>query len=147
MPQTVIIPASFDRERRVLQCATEDELLAFCNKIRKAGEVDVLKALLPAVPGNSSHCLIAKGLNFSCTIRPNSSQTRLPGGGLRWYMRFPFGLGEAQMQKIANVIGAALSFNGLSYEVLLPEDIGNAAEAFDVGVAFRTYRESDASYS
>jgi hypothetical protein len=50
--------------------ASRDEILEFCNKVREAGEGDVLDALLPGRPTVEHSCLIAVNLNFSCAVKP-----------------------------------------------------------------------------
>jgi hypothetical protein len=51
-------------------CATEEQTLAFCNAVREAGGAGTLGALLPSFPSDASACLIAKGLNFGCEVKP-----------------------------------------------------------------------------
>lgn len=48
--------------------ATMEELAEFANKIRAAGGGNPLDALMPSVPEDASQCLIAKNLNFNCTV-------------------------------------------------------------------------------
>lgn len=50
---------------------SQEQVLEFCNKIRKAGGADVLPSLLPGIPMNSNGCLIANNLNFDCSIGPS----------------------------------------------------------------------------
>lgn len=46
-----------------------DELLKFCNEVRRiGGSNDLLKSLLPSTPGNAQTCLVALNMNFNCTV-------------------------------------------------------------------------------
>lgn len=53
--------------------ATLEELQEFANKVREAGGGNPLDALMPAVPQDPKQCLIAKNLNFNCTVQPSST--------------------------------------------------------------------------
>lgn len=50
--------------------ASIEKVLEFCNAVREAGGANPLDALLPSVPAESDSCLIARNLNFSCTVTP-----------------------------------------------------------------------------
>lgn len=57
------------------QTETPPELqhvLEFANKVRNAGGANPIDALMPSVPEDSSACLIARNLNFSCDVEPIS---------------------------------------------------------------------------
>lgn len=67
------------------ETASLETVLEFCNDVRDAGGANPLDALLPAVPQDSKKCLIARNLNFSCSVMPEprviSSVTEYD-----WYM-------------------------------------------------------------
>lgn len=127
--------------------ATEKELLAFANKVRKAGGGDVIKALLPSVPADPSYCLIANALNFQCDV--------MGGYGPKcntWAMEIQ---GTEETKKLVLKIAKKLNlraeidpYTSFNYRtgkrdqyyacaILLPAVIGNCAYAFDEGVAFQ----------
>jgi hypothetical protein len=56
--------------------AGPDEILKFVNKVRDIGQADILDALLPSVPQDSQSCLIARNMNFQCTVSPDEGLTR-----------------------------------------------------------------------
>jgi hypothetical protein len=55
--------------------ADPEEILKFVNDVRKAGQADILHALLPSIPQDSEACLIARNLNFHCDISQNYALT------------------------------------------------------------------------
>lgn len=122
---------------RTYRAATRPVLLAFANKVREAGGGTPLAALMPAVPANPQQCLIARSLNFSCAVRPESIAHHLcetfPSGAVRWVMDID---SEAKAFEIAKKAGLDLRYNKKSkrFVLLLPEEIGNAALAFDYRV-------------
>lgn len=128
-----------DRQRRLHSVATEEELLAFANKVREAGGANVLEALLPSKPGNPNTCLIANALNFSCSICPMDEHfDTYPHEG-RWQMVLPENTDHDQIAKLHEVIGGDLIGSGTAYDrfaITLPREIGNAANAFDYSLAF-----------
>lgn len=116
----------------VLPVATEEELLEFCNKVRQAGGANVLEALLPSVQQSSYSCLIANALNFGCSVSPYMN-------GI-WLMRFPENISASQRKAISEATGLDVRPGvGKSWVMELPEHIGNAAKAFDWGLAFTEY--------
>ena len=132
--------------------ATEDELLAFCNRVRSAGGAEVLEALLPSDPNKSHTCLIANNLNFGCRVMPGRTAEQLPLfiNGTRsrqWFMVLPGNLTAAVVYKVAKAIwdGDAPEDAIVPYEseralaIKLPEAIGNSAQAFDKGLAFHDF--------
>lgn len=58
------------RNVKDIEPASLETVLEFCNDIRNWGGGNPLDALLPAVPGHSESCLIARNLNFSCAVEP-----------------------------------------------------------------------------
>lgn len=105
--------------------ATLAELKKFANKVRKAGGGNPLDALMPAVPADSSQCIIAKNLNFNCEVGAI-------GDGY-WAMWID---DEVTRDKIA----AALRLKPVEqeeidecpiYGVELPVEIGEVARDFD----------------
>ena len=143
-------PACGRNKRGKVPVATEDELLEFCNSVRQAGGAEVLEALLPSTPGVPSECLIARGLNFDCTVGNTVYGMAWNGTGLRdgffipgtdscfWVMTVHYGNSEDSMAK-AQEVANALGLTQFANEIALPEHIGNAAEAFDQRVAFTEY--------
>lgn len=107
--------------------ATHIELLEFVNRGRKAGAANLLPELLPSDPGNSSQCLIANALNFGCSV---------DGHGDNWWMQLPVGMGTDRVDAIAEALGCE-RVDGCIHRLRLPKHIGNAALAFDRGVAFQ----------
>jgi hypothetical protein len=49
-------------------CATLEEVHQFANAVREAGGGNPIDALMPAVPVSGQECLIAKNLNFNCSV-------------------------------------------------------------------------------
>lgn len=114
-----------------LTAANRAALLEFANKVREAGGGTPLSALMPSVPQNHQQCLIARALNFSCAVGPEQGidVERFPSGAIRWVMRVS---SEEKTIEIAKSAGLDLRFEGLNLVLLLPEEIGNAARAFDL---------------
>lgn len=109
--------------------ATLEELLVFANAVREAGGGNPLDALMPAVPEDASQCLIAKNLNFNCTVAPGG-----PDG--EWCMGF--GGNQELRNRIAESLDLAIwdyqppTLTGSSqYFVILPPEIGQVANDFD----------------
>lgn len=112
--------------------ATEAELLEFANVVREAGGGEVIPALLPAIPGAPSSCLIARALNFECVV---DGSTHIQG---RWDM---FVSSAELAERIAEAIDTVVYEEDEGSYIILPDYIGKAAEAFDRGLAFTDYRE------
>lgn len=104
-----------------VEYATEIELLDFANRLRRLGGANVIDAFMPSVAGSAKHCLIANALNFSALVSPC-----VPGNG-RWQMNFPDNVSTETIDRIANALGLARYGTGL----ILPQLVGNAANAFD----------------
>lgn len=105
--------------------ATFEETLAFANAVREAGGGAPLDALMPAVPADSTKCLIAKNLNFNCMVA-------VRGNG-RWQMTFE---DKETRDKVAEKLGLKALTDwdqpGRSYfNLLLPKEIGQVAADFD----------------
>lgn len=64
--------------------AEENEVLEFVNKIRIAGGADVIDALFPSVKSDAQACLIARALNFNCSVNGASFSTRA-----QWIKEYP----------------------------------------------------------
>lgn len=124
--------------------ATIGELREFCNIVRKAGGANVLDALLPAIPQDSSSCLIARNLNFSCQVEPcgETIANLIPAKikkKFNLYRHNPWMMvlhDEDLAERIASAIGScvveiSLSTNNTTYNIPLPYKISNCAEAFD----------------
>lgn len=119
--------------REQVPVATEAELLEFVNRARAAGGANVLEALLPSVPSDPEFCLIANGLNFGCRVDSVNDD---------WAMILPR-MPLERAQAIADALGCELDTDSVEWEIRLPEHIGNAAEAFDRGVAFQEFAGGD----
>lgn len=135
---------------RKLPVATEEELLDFANKVRQAGGAAVLEALLPSLQSDSQQCLIANALNFGCEVDvPDiDNDIRYRDGSLKWVMHFPETMSEYDRRRIIDAVpGRAIRCwdNSPFYDkstvlaLLLPKHIGNAAAAFDHGIAFQNF--------
>jgi hypothetical protein len=124
--------------------ASFDEVLNFCNAVREAGGANPLDALLPAVPSDSTSCLIARNLNFSCTVTPSGDHYQAE----LWYME----IDDPQIVEtiIDNVDGAEpfVDLNGRVYatRVLLPPEIAQVAIEFDRWEVSEVSTESDPAF-
>jgi hypothetical protein len=111
--------------------ATLDELLDFANKVREAGGGNPLTALIPAVPEDSSQCLIAKNLNFNCRVDSMGASNEFDKTQL-WGMYLE---DEGTRDAIADALDLSTfeqpSDNGEEYGVVLPKRIGQVANDFD----------------
>jgi hypothetical protein len=135
MPQMLRLVTGF----APVPVATEAELLDFCNKMRAAGDADPIGSLLPSSPGNAYECLVANACNFNSTVRPSGVRDE-DTGALNWIMYFPYNMETEHVERIAASVGCETStheYNGTTMR--LPEHIGNAAHAFDLGLAFTDY--------
>lgn len=109
-------PQFYDGLGNIITYATEEEVIEFANKIRKAGGANILDTLMPSQVSNTRHCLIANALNFSCRV---ITVYKLEGGQFKWNMILPSNLElSIDCERIGNAI-------------VLPQHIGNAAHAFD----------------
>lgn len=112
--------------------ATLEELKEFANAVREAGGGNPIDALMPAVPEDSSQCLIARNLNFNCVVEP---AYRL-GLGDKWIM-------AVDSREVRNKIAEKLRLRRLNlisnssweevprYAVVLPNPIAQVARDFD----------------
>lgn len=115
--------------------ASIQEVLEFANKVREAGGANPLDALMPAVPAQPHACLIAKNLNFNCSVYGVDGHYDSDGNPM-WAMWF-----TPEDREIRDRIADSLdlprvsesSWNGapLKEGVVLPERIGNVAQTFD----------------
>jgi hypothetical protein len=133
---------SFEHHGEIIEYAEESELLDFANRVRAAGGGEPVAALFPAIPSDPNSCLIAKALNFGCTVDgwygPNRDENS-PQGGLRWVMYIDNDYDE--VEKIAEAVDCEmipLDYSDQERDngeympgFVLPERIGNAACAFD----------------
>lgn len=100
--------------------ATLPELIEFANDVRQAGGGNPLDALMPAVPQDSTQCLIAKNLNFNC---------RVSGYNGAWAMWVD---DSATADRIADGMGLeCIHLGKAAHGVILPEAIGQVATDFD----------------
>lgn len=131
--------------------ATEQELLDFANKIRKAGGADILDALLPSIPTDPESCLIARALNFRSSVGPARFGYFKDGSDLwvMWPQQGDTTASNALARKLAKKLRmrvhvqtgdpCPLSVEDHASEIVglrLPKHIGNAAWAFDGDLAF-----------
>lgn len=113
--------------------ATLEETHAFANAVREAGGGNPLDALMPAVPEDSTQCLIAKNLNFNCAVQPSGKTS-----DNFWVMVV---YDKEVRDRIASALGLrkindpiALQQEDVEvpvYGVRLPQEIANVAMAFD----------------
>lgn len=100
-----------------IERASNKKIQNFCNKVRKAGGGNPLDALMPAVPQDSSRCLIARNLNFNCEVDTNDEG--------QWQM-------YVSDTETATKIAKALKLKVDYYNhIVLPPEIGQAAADFD----------------
>lgn len=121
----------------VTKRASLERLLDFANKVRAAGGGNPLDALMPAVPQDSTQCLIAKNLNFNCRVDQGGIDDRES----RWVMWV--GDDAELAHKIASHVHCTPVFQRRveyfgeapknDYGVMLPPDIGQVAADFDAG--------------
>lgn len=114
-----------------VQYATEEDTLAFANKVREAGGGEVLTQLLPSEPQKANSCLIANALNFSCHVNPGDGT--YPNGEDVWVMLLH---DDALTRRIAKGIRCNTVYVGKSKStrqltIKLPKLIGNVAAVFD----------------
>lgn len=107
------------------------EVLDFANKVRAAGGGNPIDALMPAVPEATTECLIAKNLNFNCSVKGTEDYTAV--GENRWVMELT---DKAIRDRIADSLGLARrnyqpTWDDARYAVVLPEKIGQVAADFD----------------
>lgn len=108
--------------------ASFSEVLDFANKVREAGGANPLDALMPAVPEDSSQCLIARNLNFNCTVR---GAIGFELSESAWVMEAD----ESVCRRIADALGLQFVVNDLGiHAVVLPEPIAQVAADFDAAM-------------
>lgn len=162
MPRDIIFRSVYsdsDLGSGAYPVATEEELLEFANKGRLAGGANVLEALLPSDIGNAASCLIANALNFSCYIEPTDDGIVEDGDFRRyWNMDLPDNMDKESVHQLADALGVEVIsdpvrhmdlYGDVWYEgatLALPAHIGNAADAFDDGLAFTEYVKIDDEY-
>lgn len=130
-----------------LRILTEAELLAVANRLRAAGGANVLEALLPSRPMDSSRCLIANALNFECEVLipdeiDGKDNYAFPD---QWAMTLPENMSEERREALAEAMGWPLArITNDVYEewgLLLPLEVGNSARAFDARIAFKRHQD------
>lgn len=117
-----------------------EEVLEFCNKVRAAGGANPLDALLPAIPQQPNECLIALNLNFSCFVEPGGSIYFEDTDGSminRWVMI----IHDIEVaENIATELDLDFVTTGNNQVnvgvILLPEEIGDVAYAFDKWIEY-----------
>lgn len=106
--------------------ATLEEVQEFANAVRAAGGGNPLDALMPAVPQSPSECLIAKNLNFNCSVQPEYKY------GNRWTMKVDDSEVASKIAKsldleiLPAVLGSSVT------DIALPERIWRVADMFDM---------------
>lgn len=98
-----------------------DELLAFCNRVRAAGGAKQLDALLPGDRGNPDSCLIARNLNFACSVTPMPNATHL------WRMHSS----DPRLELVAKALDIEIRRDRTPPYIILPPDVGDSAQSFD----------------
>lgn len=118
--------------------ATREELLDFCNKVRAAGQAALIDKLMPGVAGARRSCLIARNLNFDCSvygivryISPDQRAHGEPDSPSQWLMES----NNPILLNIGNRLGLHTYRDPFApvYRMDLPPEIGAAARAFDQG--------------
>lgn len=148
-----------------LHYATETELLEFTRKLREAGGVDTLDALLPSQAHIPTQCLIANAVNFSSSVQPVARGqginpykfSTFPSGAWQWFM-IPGDVDVATLAAAVDCEVVSVFYSNMFYSqhrmpgiagelaaerlaLPLPEKIGNTARAFDLGIGWtRNYR-------
>lgn len=135
--------------------ATEEEVLEFANTVRSAGAGAPLAALLPSCPYRANQCLVANALNFRSDVRLLGREVEVgdyrgievctyPSGAWQWVMipqsqrlELLTGIGRAAKLPIVAAVSTDIRLPQIPWGLLLPESIGNAARAFDIGAAFQ----------
>jgi hypothetical protein len=113
--------------------ASFEELLEFANKVREAGGGNPLDALMPSVPEDPTACLIARNLNFNCSVAGADygflESLNLPLDD-QWVMIVH---DEDLARKIAEAIGTTYGWNkeDRDWQIILPKEIGRVASEFD----------------
>lgn len=141
MPVKIRFADTYGESAHYRQVATETELLEFANKMRAAGEGDFLDALMPSVPSDTNQCLIANALNFKCSVFGAPGDQEDSHGDELWAMYFPRNMAHARIRKIAEAVGCEVAEVTDRHDlqahsrlcVVLPEEIGLVAKAFDHG--------------
>lgn len=131
--------------------ATLDELLEFCQAVRKAGGGNPLDALMPAVPQDQSQCLIAKNLNFNCEVYPIKTGLT-PERWIMWTAReirdsIAEELGLEPIEKrVPEMDLSEKVFEKVVYGVILPDEIAQVAHDFDLAIEAISFDDDDACY-
>lgn len=129
--------------------ASIDEVLAFANAVREAGGANPLDALVPGIPDKENACLIARNLNFSCSVFPAwaatdkqsffNSRLVYEDGEVVWHMHID---DEAVIDTISERLGLPVDVDQKGNRVLrLPRKIGRVARAFDAINGYDAGRE------
>lgn len=114
--------------------ATLENLLEFANAVREAGGGNPLDALMPSIPTDPQQCLIAKNLNFNCTVDCAGVSMNQYGNIDKWVMW----LDDREVRnRIAKKLGLfrVNDHDGdredVCYGIVLPDPIGAVANDFD----------------
>lgn len=113
--------------------ASLEKVLEFANKVREAGGGNPLDALLPAVPADAQQCLIAKNLNFNCHVRQDGENNWVMVVRDEALARSICGALELQYDNNSEeeIVGSGWRHVEI-FEILLPLEIGQVAEDFDI---------------
>lgn len=112
-------------------CAlTPDELLAACNRIRIAGGAKPLKQLLPGHSNSAHSCLIARNLNFNCSITPRWRMSKTSRRVARNWNMYS---NDERLALVANALGVPLQREINRRYIVLPAELAASARAFDEG--------------
>jgi hypothetical protein len=118
--------------------ASFERLQEFANEVRKAGGGNPIDAIAPAVPEDSSKCLVARNLNFNCSVLGmpyRYTSDRIDEiSDEDWVMYAP--------RKVVDVVSEALNLPKIEVPqahretryasgVILPDEIGQVASDFD----------------
>jgi hypothetical protein len=130
--------------------ASLEETLEFCNKVREAGGAQPLDALCPAVPQAPSECLVARNLNFSCTVHGGDLRSSFERSAPEMYKRlgtlgyesgdfvWVMGVKDADVR---NRIAESMQLPLHGDTIVLPAKIGAVAQAFDDALEIEEKRD------
>lgn len=134
MPRDIEFSYTSLDDPKVHSVATEEELLEFANKVREAGGGDIIPALLPSYLGDADACLIARALNFQCSvdgIYDSEEDWAMDVHDVELAIEL-----DARIPELELLLD---KYGNRTPRLKLPEHIGNAAAAFDTKTAFTEF--------
>lgn len=129
--------------------ATLTELENFANQVRRAGGGNPIDALLPSVPEDINQCLIARNLNFNCSVGGSTPCPDKYNGGRdwpneAWFMQVD---SERLARDIARGTGMRRFESNGEHFLRLPAKFGQLAQDFDrvEGIAHSLEKDAEGS--